>query len=458
MRTYDVVVVGGGPGGYVAAAEAAKYGKTVALVEADRLGGTCLNRGCIPSKTLLRYAETIQLIEQAKSWGIETGEMMLDFAKMMERKDKVVRQLRSGVAALMKRGPVDVIHGFGTVRADKTVVVKQEDGEEAIRGGSVIVATGSAPVIPSIEGLKESGVLTSETVFDLTEVPKSILIVGGGIIGVEFACIFSNLGAEVTIVEAAERIVPSEDSDAANVLKKTLLKNGVKLLTSTKVVSFRREDGAMRAVLESANGERSEMKASHAVACIGRTPNVRAIEALNLRKNGPFVAVNARMETSIQGIYAAGDLVGGWQLAHAASAEGAVAAANACGCVRELDQRAVPRCIYTQPEIASVGIGEEEAKRRGFEVKTVVHCLSGTGKGMAMDIKQGFIKLIADVKYGEVVGVVMVGPHVTEMIAEASAFIHLEGTVEELASLIHPHPTLSESLMEAAQAWISDQN
>lgn len=458
MKTYDVIVVGGGPGGYVAAIRAAQYGRRVALVEGDHLGGACLNRGCIPSKTLLRFAETLELIEQAKSWGIDTGEVALDFSKMTARKNKVIQQLRGGVAMLMKRGGIEVHRGFGTVHPDKTVTVRTSNGqEEQLRAESVILATGSAPVLPPIEGLAESGVHSSDTIFELESIPESIAIVGGGYIGVEFACMFSALGARVTVVEAAATILPNEDPDAAAALAKALIHNGVTLFTGTKVQSFRRvAGGRLEVAVQGEKGETRVLNVSEAVAAVGRKPNTKGLEMLDLKRNGPFVAVNERQETNLAGIYAVGDLAGGWQLAHMASAEGTVAAANASGRALTLDQRAVPRCIYTHPEIASVGLGEAEALKLGKKVKTVAYPLPSTGKGMAMDARSGFIKLIAEETHGEIIGVVMVGPHVTEMISEASAYIHLEGTVEELASMIHPHPTLSEGLGEAAAAWLGD--
>jgi dihydrolipoamide dehydrogenase len=389
----------------------------------------------------------------ASDWGIETGELTIHYDRMIARKDKVILQLRGGISQLMKHGGVDVIRGFGSVLPDRSVLVRTAEGERLLASKAVILATGSTPVVPPIPGAEDSGVHTSDTIFGLRDIPERLLIVGGGYIGVEFACMYSGLGSKVTVVEAASGILPSEDYDTAETLRKSLIKNGVKLLVASRVTSFRREGCILRTTVEGADGETLTIETEEAVVAVGRRPNISAISELNLQMNGHFVEVNDRMECSIPGFYAIGDLAGGWQLAHAASAEGLVAAANACGRLEKLDPRAMPRCIYTQPEIASVGFSVEEARERGYKVRVTVQRLAGTGKGMAMDARIGFIKLIADEVHGEILGVIMVGPHVTEMIAEAAAFIQLEGTVEELASLIHPHPTLSEGLMEAAQAW-----
>lgn len=454
MNTYEVVVLGGGPGGYVAAIRAAKLGKKVALIEARDLGGTCLNRGCIPSKTLLRHAEVIENIEKAKSWGIETGTMTFSLSKMLARKDAVIQQLRNGISYLLKQGKIDVYNGLGEVRADQSISIQLKDKTEIIRGEKIIIATGSRPVVPPIPGIEKAVCFTSDTIFDIEKIPDSIVIVGGGIIGTELACIFASLNVPVSIVEMSGRIVPSEEPEASEVLAKALKKKGISILTNTKVMKIEQQNGSQLVHVESENGKKEALETDVILMAVGRAPNTSAFAELKLEMNGPFVKVDERMKTSIPSIYAVGDVIGGWQLAHAASAEGMVAAANAAGGEEAIDYKIVPRCVYTSPEIASVGMTEEEARQRGIDFKVVKVDHASNGRALAQDEKEGFTKLIAGTEYGEILGVLMVGPHVTEMIAEPSAFIHLEGTVDELASMIHAHPTITESLYEAAASWI----
>jgi len=453
MKEYDVVVIGGGPGGYVAAIRASKLGCSVALVEADYLGGTCLNRGCIPSKTLLRHAELIEQIRKASSWGIETGVLHFSWEKMISRKNQVIKRLRTGITSLLKAGKIDVYEGIGILNQDRTVTISNEELTK-IKAKNVVLATGSVPVIPSIQGIEEVAPFTSDTIFGIEQIPKSIAIVGGGVIGVEFACIFSSLNVDVTIVEMADRLVPTEDPQASALLEKLLKKEKVRILTNSRVEAFQSTSEGKTVVVQMPNGHIENISSEQILIAIGRKPNISAIADLDLQMNGPFVWVNQRMETSLQNVYAVGDLIGGWQLAHVASAEGLVAASNAAGQVEEINYKVVPRCVYTIPEIASVGLSEHEAQKQGYSVKVESYPLMALGKALAMDEREGFIKIIADQKYGEILGVVMVGSHVTEMISEASAFMYLEGTVEELGKMIHPHPTISEGLYEAAAAWL----
>ncbi|MFL8938330.1 dihydrolipoyl dehydrogenase [Rossellomorea oryzaecorticis] len=454
MKKYDIVVLGGGPGGYVAAIRAAQLGKKTAIVEARELGGTCLNRGCIPSKTLLRHSEVIDNLEKAKSWGIETGPVTLSLAKMFQRKDQVIEKLRNGIGFLLKKGKIDVYNGFGTARGNGELFISMSDGEERISYDKLIIATGSSPIIPGIPGLQDAVHYTSDTIFSIESIPKSLVIVGGGIIGVEFACIFSSLKVPVTIVEMGDRIVPSEDPDASSALAKSLKKKGIRILTNTRVKEVVSSSGEQTVGIEKAGGEHDSLLADAILLSVGRSPQTSPVEALNLKMNGPYIKVDSELKTSDSSVYAVGDVIGGWQLAHVASAEGLTAAANAAGGTGQVQYNVVPRCVYTSPEIASVGITEEEAKEQGLSFKVVKVDHSGNGKALALDEKEGFVKLIADTTHGEILGVTMVGPHVTEMIGEPSAFIHLEGTVDEMASMIHPHPTVSESIYEAAASWL----
>ncbi|AJD90222.1 dihydrolipoamide dehydrogenase [Jeotgalibacillus malaysiensis] len=449
MNIYEVVVIGGGPGGYVAAIRAAKLGKKVALVEARDLGGTCLNRGCIPSKTLLRHAEVIESIEKAKSWGIETGELTFSLSKMLARKDAVIQQLRNGISYLLKQGKIDVYNGFAQVKSGGDITIQLADKEEVIHAEKTILATGSKPIVPPIDGIETAKYYTSDTIFNIEKIPESMVIVGGGIIGVELACIFASLKVPVTIIEMGDRIIPGEEPEASKALAKSLKKKGISILTKTKVMKIDQQ----QIHIETDQGKKEIFETEAILMAVGRAPNTSAFSELNLEMDGPFVKVNEEMITSNPAVYAVGDVIGGWLLAHSASAEGMIAAANAAGEKQTINYQLVPRCVYTSPEVASVGMTEAEAKQKGIDYKVVTVPHSGNGRALAHGEAEGFTKLIAGTKYGEILGVLMVGPHVTEMIAEPSAFIHLEGTVDELASMIHAHPTITESLYEAAASW-----
>lgn len=450
VKSYDIVVVGGGPGGYVAALHAAELGKKTALIEADFLGGTCLNRGCIPSKTYLKHSEVIEQIEKAKDWGIETGDLSFSFSKMKKRKDDVIQRLRGGIAFLLKQGTIDVYNGYGSVLTGGVVRVKTLEGEETVKAERVIVATGSTPAVPPIAGLDTVQFDTSDTIFDIPEIPKSVIIIGGGVIGVEFATIFASLKAQVSIVEAADRIIPTEDAEASKFLTKMLKKKGINIHTGVKVQRVQETEGVKTVICEDAKGKEITLQADTLLVSTGRRPNLSAVTELNLEQNGPFIKVNDKLETSQANVYAVGDVIGGWQLAHAASAEGIVAANNASGKVDFIDHKVMPRCIYTLPEIASVGLSEEEAKKQGLDVRVEKFDFAGSGKALSVGEPEGFTKIIYEAKYGEIIGVVMAGSHVTEMISEASAFMYLEGTIDEAAKMIHPHPTISETFYEAA--------
>ncbi|MBA4534052.1 dihydrolipoyl dehydrogenase [Brevibacillus halotolerans] len=453
MKAYDIVVIGGGPGGYVAAIRASKEGKKVALIEQGHLGGTCLNRGCIPSKALLKHAEMIHAIRDASKYGIEVGDMRLSLPKMMQRKNQVINQLRGGIAHLLRTGNIDFYHGKAEIQPDQIVEITG-DKPERIKAGSIIIATGSSPAVPPIEGLEQVAYHTSDTIFDIEKIPASLAIIGGGVIGVEFASIFESLGTKVTIIEMADRILATEDEMASQVLTKHVGKRGITILTKAKVVAVKALGSQKQLMIYNEAGAKQDVVAEEILVAIGRRPNLSASANLSLDMDGPFIKVNARMETSVPNLYAIGDVVGNWQLAHVASAEGIVAALNATGHATDMEYHIVPRCIYTYPEIASVGLSEREAKEKGFQVKTSVYQLAVNGKALASGQAEGFVKLIADETYGEIVGAVMVGPHVTEMISQISAYMQLEGTVEEMANLIFPHPTVSEGLLEAASDWL----
>lgn len=450
---YDVIIVGGGPGGYVAALRAANNGKKTALIEKSELGGTCLNRGCIPSKTLLRHAEVIEDIKKAESWGIHTDNLRFSLTEMMARKDEVIQTLRSGIQYLLNKGKIDVFNGTGTIHPNKKVTIETAQETTQITGEKIIIATGSEPVVPPIKGVDETAYHTTDTIFDLQEIPKSIVIVGGGVIGVEFANIFSSLETEVTIVELGESIIPTEDRDAADVLLKSLKKKGIKVWTSSQVTAVQ-EDDNQKSITIDKNGKTKTIVVDELLLAVGRKPNLSAVSDLNLQKNGGHIQVNDYLETSLKDYYAIGDVIGGLQLAHVASAEGLTVIENLDNNKQVMDYKVIPRCIYTNPQVASVGMSEEELKAKGIQYKAHTYAFSGNGKALAMGEAEGFSKVLVDEKYGEILGTIMVGAHVTEIIGQASSYMYLEGTANELAQMVQPHPSLSEVLMESANALL----
>lgn len=458
MKQFDIAVLGGGPGGYVAAIRAAKEGQSVALIEADELGGTCLNRGCIPSKTLLKQAEVVNDIKKFEKWGVKTNGLQFSLEQMMGRKDQVIHQLRRGISSLLNANKIEVYRGFGTIQQDCSIDINLGDVQQKIHADRIIIATGSRPFIPNIPGLDQCNVYTSDTIFDISEIPNSLMIIGGGVIGVEFACIFASLNVKVTIIETEDRIISSEDDEASAELRKSLNRQGIEILTDHEVNSLSDSDNEFKAIIKDIDGNKKNLIAEKVLLAVGRTPNTKGLENLNLEMKGPFIKVNHKMETSQLNVYAVGDVIGGLQLAHVASAEGIIAAMNAGGEQVERDDyfRVVPRCIYTFPQVASVGYTESEAENLGYHVKKVKFPLQGNGRALAMGEDEGFIKVISEEQYGEVVGVVIVGAQATEIISEASSYIFLEGTVEELSKMIHPHPSLSEGFFESANALMGN--
>lgn len=454
MASYDVIVVGGGPGGYVAAIRAAKEGKKTALIEADELGGTCLNRGCIPSKTWLKHAETIEQIEKAQSWGIVTNPPQFDFAKMVKRKDQVIQTLRQGVQSLLRAGKIDVHKGFGKVYPGKKVIVEKENSQLELSAKNIIIATGSHPIVPPISGIDSINYHTTDTIFQIEEIPESLVIVGGGVIGVEFANIFSSLRTDVTIIELGDRLIPTEDEMASKELLKALKKKGVKVLLNHQVEKFQQNNAQIKIHSVNKRGDQTVVDADEVLIAIGRAPNVEAVKELQLAMNDRFIKVNDYLETSERGVFAVGDVIGNVQLAHVASSEGLTAVANLDAPTVKMDYKVIPRCIYTSPQVASTGLTETELKEKNIPYKVHTFQFSANGIALASGETDGFSKVLIDEKFGEILGVIMVGSHVTEMISQASAFMYLEGTVDELATMVQPHPSLSEALMESANVLL----
>ncbi|MBR4434520.1 MAG: dihydrolipoyl dehydrogenase [Clostridia bacterium] len=447
---YDIVVLGAGPGGYECAIRCAQYGKKVALVEARDLGGTCLNRGCIPTKALLHGAEMFEEIKSAETCGITVGEIGFDFAKLAEYKDGIVTKLRSGIAGLEKAHGVKVIKGFGRIADAHTLSVEGENGVEDISFDKLILATGSAPARPPIPGIDGKNIVTSDEILTMNELPESFVIIGGGVIGIEFATLFATLGRPVTVIEMMPSILPGVDADIVRVLGRVLKKKKVNVINNAKVVSI--EGGDTVKVNYELNGEAKSAEGACCVVSVGRRAMTSGIglDRIGVEMNRAFVNIDEYCRTNIESIYAIGDITGKIQLAHVASAQGLVAAANACGAKDEkMDYSVVPSCIYTSPEIAFVGLGEDKAAAQGIEYKLGTFNVAGNGRAMIMGDAIGVAKLIS-APDGKLLGAQLMCPRATDMIAELALAIKMGASIEDIASTIHPHPTVSEVVAEAA--------
>jgi len=453
MAEYDVVVIGSGPGGYVAALRAAQLGKKTALVERAEIGGVCLNRGCIPTKTLAHAAELYAGALHGSPWGIEAADVKLDFAKTMATKDAVVKKLTGGVAFLLKRAGVDVLAGEGRLTGRKTVAVKLNDGgEEVLDADKIILATGSEPAVPKAIPFDGKRVITSNEALQLQALPASIFILGGGYIGCEFASIFGQLGVQVTLVEMLPSLLANLDPDVAAEIAKTLKKLKVKVLTGTTMESLAGGDAGVTAKLS--NG--STVEAELALVCVGRRllSEGLGLEEAGVKTEKGAIAIDEHCETSVPGIYAIGDVTGKVLLAHVASAQGIVAAEHAAGQNARIDYRCVPAAVFTCPEVGTVGLTEAEATAAGHKARAAKFPYQALGRAVAMGETAGFAKIVADDETGQVLGVHLVGPHASDVVAEGALAVALEATVGELARTIHAHPTLPEAIMEAARGWL----
>ena len=441
---FDVVVIGGGPAGYVAAIRAAQVGGKVAVVEKSELGGTCLNRGCIPTKTFLKNAEIIEGIEMSSKRGIilENEKFTVDMPKVVSLKNEIVKTLTNGVQGLLKSNSIKIFKGVGKINKDKDVVI---NGEKVLRTNKIILAGGSKVGSVNIPGIESKRVLTSDDILDLKELPKSLAVIGGGVVGVELGQAYLSFGSEVTVIEMMDRIVPGVDREASETLKKALEKKGMKILTSSKIKEIIDEGDKLRIKLE----DKEDVVAEKALLSIGRVPDLEAVGELDLEMERGKIKVDKYMETSVEGVYAPGDINGIKMLAHAAFRMGEVAAENAIlGNHREIKLETTPSAIYTIPEVGMVGLTEEEAKEK-YDINIGKFAFVGNGRALASGDTTGFVKVIADKKYGEILGVHIVGQSAAEIINEASSLMTMEITVDEVIKTIHGHPTFSEALFEA---------
>lgn len=454
--SFDLIVIGSGPGGYVAAIRASQLGLKVAVVERSELGGICLNWGCIPTKSLLKSAQVFEYLTHAADYGISiSGEAKPDFTAMVKRSRDVADGMSKGITFLLKKNKVEVIVGTGKLVGNKSVEVTDISGNKQIYSAShILLATGARsrelPNLPQ-DGVKVIGYRKALT---LDKQPQSMIVVGSGAIGSEFAYFYNSIGTKVTLVEYLPRIVPVEDEEVSKQLERSFKKAGIEVLTSAEVISVDTKGAKVKAIIKTKKGEEVQ-EADIILSAVGISPN---IEGLGLEESGVIiekgrVKVDAFYRTSVEGVYAIGDIVGGQALAHVASAEGIVCVEKIAGHHPEpINYNNIPGCTYTSPEVASVGFTEAAAKEAGYEIKVGKFPFSASGKASAAGHKDGFVKLIFDAKYGELLGAHMIGANVTEMIAELVTARKLETTGQELIKAIHPHPTMSEAVMEAAAA------
>jgi len=447
----DIAIIGGGPGGYVAAIRSAQLGARTVLIEKDYLGGTCLNRGCIPSKALLDAAGRFQAIQHADDFGLTVGSAGFDYAKVQARKDKVVLQLRSGVESLVKGNGITYLHGSGSFLDAHRLQVRLDDGRtEEVTTRNVVAATGSVESRPPIPGLDLPGVFGSDQGLVLDEVPKSVVIIGGAAIGVEFATLFAAFGSDVTVVEMLPTLVPGEDAELGRSLAQQFQRRGIKVHTETRLERLSpAASGGLDVAITTTAGPQV-LRADRVMIAIGRVPYTAGVglDRIGVEMAGRTVKVDARLQTSVPGVYAIGDLVGG-RYAHVASAQGEVAVENALGHDVEMDYRAVPAVTFCTPQVASVGLTEEQARATGQEIKVGRFPFAANSKAVVIGESAGLIKVVAEAKYGQILGVHMIGPEVTDLIAEAALAVAMEATVEDIAHLITAHPTLPEGFKEA---------
>jgi dihydrolipoamide dehydrogenase len=455
QQQFDVVVIGAGVGGYVAAIRAAQLGARVAIVEKQYLGGTCLNVGCIPSKALLHVAQVYSELREVSKMGIELPEPpRLDMSVAVAYKDKVVKQLTNGVGQLLKSNGVTTFLGAAEVKSPTEITVRMNDGStQELRTSKLILANGSVPIRPPFGGLDGRNVLFSDDALNLQKVPESLICIGGGVIAVELACMFNAFGTKVTIVEMLPALIANEDEEVRQALQKSLSKRGVEIHLNARVEGISDADGAKRVTATTPEGQKT-FDAEYVLVATGRKSNTSGLDALvnsGLALDRGKVIANERMETNLPGVYAIGDLVGRTWLAHVAETEGEIAAENATGHEARMDYNVVPRPIFTFPEIASVGLTEAQAREQDGEIHVGKFPWVANGKALATSETEGFTKVIIG-QYGEILGAAIYGPDATNLITEFSLAMKAELTADEVLATIHPHPTYSEALREATLA------
>jgi len=456
LERFDVVVIGGGWGGYTAAVRSRQHGLSVALVERDKLGGTCLHRGCIPTKVLLQSADSLDFARRLSEFGVQVGEPTLNYATVLERKEQVVNQLFAGLQRLVKTSGVHLVAGTGRLESQGLVSISDGKKQQSLECANIVIATGSRP--KSLPGVTTDGrkIVDSDQALALDHVPGSVVILGAGAVGVEFASFYRDSGADVTLVEMLPDVLPLEDADVSTLLARLLSKRGVRVLTSTTAVLKSIKKAKRGLELDVCSNDKTEhLRAECLLVAVGREPLTQdiGVEACGVKLERGFVAVDEQMRTTVPGIYAVGDAIGNLLLAHVAAAEGALAAdVIADKPWAPVDYPRLPRATYCRPQVASVGLTEAEAKAAGHTVKTGRAHLRVNGKALILGEPEGFVKVVADADTDDLLGVHLIGAGVTEMVAEGALARLLNASLWELATTVHPHPTLSEAIGEAARA------
>jgi len=450
----DIAILGAGPGGYVAALRAAQLGAQVAIIEEQDLGGVCLNVGCIPTKALLRSAEVYRTLQRAEEFGLHLdGRISPDWPAIQARKARIVRQLVGGVGVLLRKAGVQVLRGRGRFVSPDAVEVAIGDGTQRVEARNMVIATGSRPVQLPLPGMDLPGVIDSSGVLALENLPGRMLIIGGGVIGVELAEILGAFGVQVTIVEMLDRLLPLMDEDLGLSMARTMEQRGMQLHLSSRVTRLDPADGSLKATVLTPSGNLG-LETDQVLVAVGRRPNVEdlGLEAAGVRVEKSGIPVDAHMRTNVPGIYAIGDVTGGMQLAHVASQGGEVAVEHALGHNSALNLKSVPGCVYTDPEIASVGLTEQQARQAGYDLRVGRFPLTASGKALTYGETGGFVKVVSESRFGEVLGLHIVAPHASDLIHEAGLALTLEATLDELAGMVHGHPTLGEAIREAVLA------
>lgn len=454
MQETEVLVIGGGPAGYASALRAAQKGLKTILVEGRDLGGTCLNRGCIPTKAFFKSQEVAHLVRRAGEFGIRTEGYSLDWSVVLARKNRVVKQLTSGVGFLLRKSRVEVISGWASFLDPHTVEIQKEGQKiQEIRARSIVIATGSRPALLPVEGNNTERVIDSDQALELPELPQSMVVIGGGVIGMEMACIFNAFGVKVEIIEMMPKILPPVDGEIIELLLQIVEKRGLKVHLHSMVQKIQPGPKETQVVFKDREGKEKIAEGEYVLVSTGRIPHTEGLnlEALGIKFQGKAILTDDALRTSLPWIYAPGDVNGRYLLAHVAYKEAEVAVENVLGQKKVMDYRFIPNCIFSFPEIASVGLTEEEAKEKGYTVQIGKFPFRANGKALIEGETEGFVKILSDKKTGEVLGIHVIGPHASDLIAEGVLAMNMECTPEEVAGAIHAHPTLSEAVMEAAE-------